>query len=368
MNRYDVFISYAIEDKYPFASNIAAGLREKGLRVYFVGDELSAGESVSEIVYDGLERSEYCVLLLSPDYVRKWPIIERSHILRREKKSGRTLVFPVWHRITPDEVHQMFPELYDHYAESTDKEMDELISNLNQGIRKQRRVYLQRKWSVRLLISLLLMAAVVFIAPSLLRPAGVPMPSDQERLTLINERIGAFEQAIDHELLKKQSLTDAVVIQLDSVKRIYNHYSRISGQSRNDFYFSNGWENIIGRANIESIGLVLAQSPHGAYGVYSSLIWRLDREETDSTFHLVLGIRDTVAAGFQVDSVFWSNTDSCVHMWVAYHHSVRLVYYTLNYTRTDQKLKQHVRIMGFKPKEELLVSNRSGVWAIQEIK
>jgi hypothetical protein len=367
MKKYDVFISYAIEDKHQVARNIATGLTREGFKVYFVGEELAVGESVSATIYEGLEQSEYCVLILSPDYIRKWPVIERNHILRREQRSRRVLVFPVWHRITINEIKQKFPELYDHYAASTDNGIEEAIMHLAEGIRKQKRIHARTRWT-RFALSVVFLAGVAFALTRLFHSVHVVLPSEEEMMAVIDDRIELHQQLIDQELLERQSVTGAVIIRLDSVKKIYNHYDRVSKYSRNDFYFSNGWENLCGREKIESTGLVLAASPHGAYGVYASLIWRLDREETDSTFQLLLGIKDTVATGFQVDSVFWSEIDSCVHMWVIYNHPVRTVYYTLNYSAADQKLKQHVRMLGFKPKEEYLVSNRSGIWKIQEIK
>ncbi len=95
MKTYDVFISYAIEDKSAVASSIARGLKKRGLKVYYAGDELGLGDSVSETIYTGLEESEYCIIILSRHYIRNWPAIERNHILRREKKEGRTLIFPI---------------------------------------------------------------------------------------------------------------------------------------------------------------------------------------------------------------------------------------------------------------------------------
>ena len=138
MRKYDVFISYAIEDKFPTAAGIAERLKQSGLNVYFVGDRLTAGDLISDTVNQGLEESQFCVLIVSPNYVRNWPAIERNHILHREKKEGKKLVFPVWNNISREDVARHFPELIDHYAPSIDSGLDAVADHLQKAIHKRK--------------------------------------------------------------------------------------------------------------------------------------------------------------------------------------------------------------------------------------
>jgi hypothetical protein len=162
MKQYDVFISYAIEDK-PLAAGIAKQLGRAGLRVYFVGEKLGSGDLISETVNKGLEQSSYCVLLLSKYYIRNWPAIERNHILYREKKAGRKLVFPVWNQITREEVAHAFPELTDHFALSMETGFDQVTQQLIEAIRKTKAQDTARYWRNRIA----LIAAVVVTLISL---------------------------------------------------------------------------------------------------------------------------------------------------------------------------------------------------------
>lgn len=161
MKKYDVFISYAVEDKHTAAAPIANGLKHSGLRVYFVGEELEAGSSVSNTIFDGLEQSSFCVPILSNNYIRKWPAIERSHILRREKKAGKPLVFPVWHHIEQEDVSRLFPELADHYAPSISMGVDAIVAHLTAAIHKRKRQDTMRYWRNVLLAVFAFSAAVV---------------------------------------------------------------------------------------------------------------------------------------------------------------------------------------------------------------
>jgi hypothetical protein len=146
MKKYDVFISYAIEDKHTIAAPIASGLKNSGLSVYFVGEELEPGSSVSNTIFDGLEQSSFCVPILSSYYIRQWPAIERRHILRREKKAGKPLVFPVWHHIEQEDVSRLFPELADHYAPTINMGIDAIVSHLQAAITKRKRQDALRYW------------------------------------------------------------------------------------------------------------------------------------------------------------------------------------------------------------------------------
>lgn len=176
MSKYDVFISYAVEDKQTAAAPIANGLKDSGLKVYFVGEELEAGRSVSNTIFDGLEQSSFCVPILSNHYIRKWPAIERSHILRREKKAGKPLVFPVWNHIRQEDVSRLFPELADHYAPSISIGVDAIVAHLTAVINKRKRQDAIRLWRNVLFVAFAFSAAVlVFVKATGNRTGTAPV-------------------------------------------------------------------------------------------------------------------------------------------------------------------------------------------------
>src|SRR6201999_2601553 len=109
--KYDVFISYAIEDKESVAETIASDLENFGLRVYYVGRELQVGDEISEVISIGLKSSSYFVMVLSPFYKRKWTIVEGYRFIQKEKDENKKLIFPVWHNINLEEAQSQYPEL-----------------------------------------------------------------------------------------------------------------------------------------------------------------------------------------------------------------------------------------------------------------
>lgn len=369
MKKYDVFISYAVEDKNPIATEIANGLRQHGLKVYFASDELGPGDSVSETVYDGLERSSYFVPVLSRNYVRRWTTIEWSSILWREKKTGRKLIFPVWHSIGLDDVKQLFPELIDHYAKPTNDGMQLVVSGLAAEIKKRKAGDARRRRMKTAAVALLVALVFAVARTAFSFPAEANnMPSMGHAEELVRAHIDAFQEKLDFAFLQKQEEHNVTPVMLDSVKRMYSYYNAISEHSRNDYYFASAQGNVFGRGDIEALGIVLQESPHHAYGISASFIREIDRRITDTTgFHLV-AFGDTTEVQFEIDTMYYDVRTHDVHLWVSYDRYLRYVYYTLNYSSADAKIRQHVRLEGFRPEEEYILSNQSGRWEVQTVK
>jgi hypothetical protein len=61
---YDVFVSHASEDKARFVDSFVAALRERGLRVWYDGNEIRVGDDFRRKMEDGLARSRFGVVVL----------------------------------------------------------------------------------------------------------------------------------------------------------------------------------------------------------------------------------------------------------------------------------------------------------------
>jgi len=90
---YDVFVSYAKEDS-DFARNLVNALKAKNISVWYDKGELRLGDSILRHIEDGLENSDYFLLLLSPEYFKKpWTQFERGVALGR---GGKSRILPVF--------------------------------------------------------------------------------------------------------------------------------------------------------------------------------------------------------------------------------------------------------------------------------
>jgi TIR domain len=117
---YDVFISYAGEDR-AVASELATELRQMRFQVWYDRFELRSGDRILDRINDGLNNSEYGVLIVSAQFLAKpWPRYETDVLVRNEIE-GRKKLLPVWHGVSKAEVEQHQPGLAGVYALSTDE-------------------------------------------------------------------------------------------------------------------------------------------------------------------------------------------------------------------------------------------------------
>jgi len=68
---YDVFISYACEDKEVIAAPLARALKKKGFRVWFDDSEIFPGDSLRQSIEIGLRKSKYGIVILSEHFFIK---------------------------------------------------------------------------------------------------------------------------------------------------------------------------------------------------------------------------------------------------------------------------------------------------------
>lgn len=63
-----LFISHSSADK-PFVHRLAIDLVARGMPVWFDTWEISTGDSLQRLIYDGIGASDYLIVVLSPNSV-----------------------------------------------------------------------------------------------------------------------------------------------------------------------------------------------------------------------------------------------------------------------------------------------------------
>ena len=118
---YDVFISYASEDKTDIALPLAVHLRHLGLKVWLDEFELTLGDSLRRNIDRGLSQSRCGVVILSPAFFSKeWPNKELDGIVVREDGRDKDIL-PIWHNFSADDILKFSPTLADKLAVSTSR-------------------------------------------------------------------------------------------------------------------------------------------------------------------------------------------------------------------------------------------------------
>jgi hypothetical protein len=127
---WDIFISYASEDKELVARPLAAALKRAGIRVWLDEHELAVGDSLTEKIDEGLAHSQFGVVILSPAFLAKhWPRRELAGLRAREEE-GRKVILPVWHEIDKTTISQTYPILADLLAANTGEGIDSVAQKL----------------------------------------------------------------------------------------------------------------------------------------------------------------------------------------------------------------------------------------------
>jgi hypothetical protein len=127
---WDVFISHAAEDKVAVARPLAASLRRAGARVWLDEHELTVGDSLSEKIDEGLARSQFGVVILTPAFFAKhWPKRELAGLRAREEE-GIKVILPVWHNVDKPAISRFSPILADALAAKTEQGIDNVAKAL----------------------------------------------------------------------------------------------------------------------------------------------------------------------------------------------------------------------------------------------
>lgn len=135
--KYDVFISYAIEDKISIVNELVQKLEECGVRVWYASQKLRVGYGVQETIKEGLNRSRHGILILSHNFFAKeWPKKE-LHVLWAKESGFERKLLPVWHAIDEDEIRKHDFLLANSYGLETNKGVDYVVRKLVSEIREK---------------------------------------------------------------------------------------------------------------------------------------------------------------------------------------------------------------------------------------
>jgi len=133
IQKHDVFISHASEDKSEIVRPLADALIAEGLNVWYDEFTLKIGDSLRRKIDKGLANSRIGLVVLSPEFISKgWTNYELDGIVSKSV-SGEQILLPIWHNITKQEVIDFSPSLADKVARSTAthtvQEIAELLKN-----------------------------------------------------------------------------------------------------------------------------------------------------------------------------------------------------------------------------------------------
>src|ERR1700694_5684589 len=98
---YDVFISYASEDRGRVAQPLAKELESRGLQVWYDEIKLQLGDSLRRKIDAGLSGCRFAVVVLSPRYFAKeWTQYELDSLVSRQTGEKQKIILPIWYDVS----------------------------------------------------------------------------------------------------------------------------------------------------------------------------------------------------------------------------------------------------------------------------
>lgn len=96
LEKRDVFIAHASEDKPGYVRPLAHELKRREISYWLDEAEIKWGDRITKRIEDGLRQSDYVIVVLSNNFLgRNWPEAELGAALNRENSYGETIVLPL---------------------------------------------------------------------------------------------------------------------------------------------------------------------------------------------------------------------------------------------------------------------------------
>jgi hypothetical protein len=125
---YDCFICHASEDKIRFVNTLADSLRAEGCVVWYDDFVLKVGDSLRRKIEEGLLKSRYGVVVLSPSFFKKeWPQKELDGLAALARERG---ILPVWLDVTKEDILKLSPLLADIKATKASDGIKKVVESL----------------------------------------------------------------------------------------------------------------------------------------------------------------------------------------------------------------------------------------------
>ncbi len=135
---WDVFISHASEDKAVVAGPLADLLQANGLKVWYDEYTLTLGDNLRQSIEQGLARSEFAVVILSPSFfAKKWTNLELDGLFALEKP-GQKRILPVWHNVTAADVESYSSFMAMRLGVSTGRGLEQVMNSIRRAIEQER--------------------------------------------------------------------------------------------------------------------------------------------------------------------------------------------------------------------------------------
>jgi hypothetical protein len=135
--KYDIFISFASEERELIVLPLVSALRDSGISVWYDEDNIETADALIDKIRNGIDRSQCVLAVISPDYIKKkWTLREFREIIAIWRTCN-ILFIPLIHGISIEKIAE-FSEALSNFK------CQEVSSNNISDVVESVKSYLQR--------------------------------------------------------------------------------------------------------------------------------------------------------------------------------------------------------------------------------
>jgi hypothetical protein len=363
---YDAFISHAVEDKIAIANALNEALRARGLKIWYSGQELSVGDPLINTITEGLKRSRFGIIIVSPTYLTKiWALSELNHFLNSTNAKDK-VILPVLLGITPEQFPPQLPKLADLFAIRAEKGPDVVADIIFRTIRdvqadeESTRRSIRRRWLLGGFVLILLAALLGYF----LWTRDI---ADREQVeAMINARIDQAS-SLDGESLKLFKSDDTLSIA--EAADIFTQYTNSKSYYRNEYRLKVSGKEIRAKKNVEAaLGIDLdARTPLNSFGMDSVAIYVHHGEDDSGSKVERLIFKNLAPVRYEVE--IESYGDDKLAAKVQYLNGIRLIDLKLSFPKSATDTKRFLAdFRGLLPSETYQFVRKGGRLELEEVR
>ena len=129
---YDVFLSYASEDK-DYAQALYEELTEKDVNVWYREHEIRLGQIIPKKLQEGLLKSRFGVVILSPSDFEHWNEKELSALFAQEEYDGERIL-PILFGVNKKTINEKSPFLAARKSVSADDGFSNVVEKICEAV------------------------------------------------------------------------------------------------------------------------------------------------------------------------------------------------------------------------------------------
>ncbi len=363
---YDVFISHAAEDKVDLADEIKQSLAQSGLRVWYSSDQLPLGENIRSHIGKGLRQCRYGVVILSQSSLKSPWIIHELYALMERREKNKTIIIPVRHYVTSEQVKQFAPDIANIYSLSTNDGLDKVISKLQAEIKSRSLIcsiisygvwMADKKW--RSVLQVFAGLCVIAISMLIYLQRNSTIPSDDFIEQKIHERI----QAVNGNITQCSASN---TLAADSILALREPFDQQSSHSnRHAFEFATGIAPPIhAKVSLKEAGIpVNLATVSNAYGFHYFTACISDYLTEKENFYFTYSFINNDSVVFDITNAQHIN-EYQYQVTVSYTNFIRAVYIACSYDAESSSRLEKIKYTGLSHKEEFIFEKRDEEWQL----